>query len=188
MARIVDDKRFVCSDETLMCIDILKSISPGETVTYGWLSDASGLDVIGSDRNHLDYARSKLQKDGEAVFVAISTIGLRRLRNEEIPRHATDRHRKRFENDTRRYAHALACTNVDALPDDQKDEYRYSRAMLGIRQAIVDQTKTTRGSRYGAAMQPHLQIDETDLVQRLRDLSSVSLDPGHSRRRMMHGV
>ena len=106
-------------------------------MSYSWLAELSGLDVRGEDNNHLYSAKIILKRDGIAVFDVIPTVGLRRLRNEEIANHATNQHRKRFENDTRRYSHALGCVKVDALSDEKKEEYRYSRSILGIRQAIV---------------------------------------------------
>lgn len=120
--------------ETRLLYGRLRTLQPGELVTYDDLSAELGKDVRQS-WHYLTTAREWLEKDDRIVTECDPGTGVRRVTNEE---HAAvmQMHRKRAQGQLRRGISKAACADYERLPRDAKQTYNRELAHLGVLHAM----------------------------------------------------
>jgi hypothetical protein len=126
---MVPDFRRAAQTEKL--IELLRSISIGQTLTYGTMAAVVGEDIQGSKRHYLISATRALEVEG-IVFRTEINIGVRRLAAADLPavgQQAIDRTRRSAKRGSRRLA--LIDRMNDASPETLTD-VRAKRSLLGF--------------------------------------------------------
>jgi hypothetical protein len=82
------------SAEVRRLADRFAEVSPGETITHKQMSSVVGRDVL-SARNLITQARKLAMAESNIVFDSVRTVGIRRLRADEIP-HVGEKHQRRI--------------------------------------------------------------------------------------------
>jgi hypothetical protein len=120
------------SIETSLLYQKLSTMNPGETVSYGELSEIAGRSVQESGRSALNSARRMCERDDGKVFGVIRNEALKCLDDNEIVGTAasTIEHIKRT---SRRGVRRMgAVRNVAGLGQDDQNRFNAYTSLLGV--------------------------------------------------------
>lgn len=122
------------SYETGQLVEALNKMELGETLTYGKLSEAAGMDVDGATPALIS-ARRIVRSENGYITDVVWGVGIKRLTDEEIVEGATKgaaslARRARAESDK------LAKSDFGALDDEKRKKYAVHQSVFGAIAAI----------------------------------------------------
>lgn len=116
--------------ETKIVLERLSKANPGDTVTYKELDELAKCNVR-KRRNVITTSVNKLLVEHGKVFISEKGVGIRLLKNEEIPS-LGPRDISRVSNIARRCMRRLAAVNFDELPTEEKVRHNASLTILTL--------------------------------------------------------
>ena len=130
------------SIEAKLVYERLKRAGEGDIVTYSELSEVAGRNVTGRARNVLQTARRMCERTDQIVFGCVMKIGLRRLKNDEIPDTGVAK-LSHIRRAVRRASKTMACANYDALSPEKRLLHNVTLSMFGV---LHEASKTSVGA------------------------------------------
>lgn len=124
------------SIESKLIYNRISQCKEGEIVTYEELDQLIGRSVQKTCRYALTSARNACMNDHRIVFSAIPNVGIKRLKNEEIPGTADSRflHIKRVANKGLRES---ACVDYDNLTPENKIKHNTNISMFAVHKELA---------------------------------------------------
>ena len=117
--------------EAQLLYERLCQAQPGDEITYAELSKIATRNVQTTARSALNTARRRCENHDHIVFSTISSVGLRRLTNEEIPK-STQRNIDHIRRTASKAAKRLACVNYKELSQRAQITHNTNMSLLGV--------------------------------------------------------
>lgn len=122
------------SYETSRLVEALNKMEPGETLTYGKLSEFASMDVDGATPALIS-ARRIVQSENGYITDAVWGVGIKRLTDEEIVEAAT-KGTASLARRARAESHKLSRSDFAALNEDKRKKYAVHQSVFGAIAAI----------------------------------------------------
>lgn len=119
------------SIEAKLVYERLKKAAENEIITYSELSKVAGRNVTGRARYVLQTARGMCERNDRIVFGCVMKIGLRRLKNDEIPDIGVAK-MSHIRRTVKRATRTMACADYDSLSPEKRLSHNVLMSMFGV--------------------------------------------------------
>lgn len=153
------------SIEAKLVYERLKQAAEDEVVTYSELSKVAGRNITGRARHVLQTARGMCERLDRIVFGCVMKVGLRRLKNDEIPDIGVAK-MSHIRRTVKRATRTMACANYDALSPEKRLSHNVSLSMFGVLHEVSKPSVSALLSREDVANSHALPIGRVfDLIK-----------------------
>lgn len=142
-------------------VEILRSVEPGETISYGAMEAGANVRNLRKDRHVLAAARADLRDEESIVFEPITGVGLRRLTDAERATVAPDRRRRRSFRQATLGLKEMRGLETAALSNDERHQFLGRLALLSAVAAVSSARSLQRVLAVSVPDQPALPVEQT---------------------------
>lgn len=138
----------------------LAEINPGETITYGEMSNLIGRDVRKEGHSALVCARKYLLRDYQAVFESVMGVGLKRLVDNEIAKIGSH-YLRRINKMSSRGIEKLSAVDWNNLDNESKIRHNTDMSALAVQKELSSPRKLKSIEQVVITANRRLPIGET---------------------------